>query len=723
MPRQKFHRDRVYYEIGEPRPGAAGIGYVRYSSDLQPESSLATQKRLIKDLFDKKGWRLLGWREEPERSANNYLDDLIIERPVFAQLLNEAEQGMFQVVVCAYSNRWARSMEVGYASLTRLRRARIWWCTADGLWDIDKVQQDGFNVAFAVDMSINEAYSRELSKRTIAGKEDRARDGYHNGSVSFGYLRPIYPKGGDDAPSTYRPPRTPVRIDPETFPALVRIGELVAQGWSDRAIADELERDGYVIRSARFGERFLTKDTIAAIRRSWFPRELEPGSGFGTIETPSGELVVGKHPAAWPYELWQRMVEVKDMQYRRPTKAARKRPHEFSRIIVCATCLRPLRVTFGNAGKSILPYYRDTSHERKLPCTTARAGFRSVRSSLVMMQFGDVLKRVELPDAWREMVTEICQSGGNQNNEEAQRIQRRRTELEERRKRLNMLFLDGHITQDEHNDQMQAIHTELFELSVPLVADVEKLKNMALSAGETLSTIADYWDEALPEERRDIVWSLLNGEGLIYDLERHAIVGLKPRPSVLPVLALGLECTGMWEQRDGGLWLREDYWPPRLEAGPSGLPSRPPALTLSQQEQAIMMLRQGRSLREIAKALGVSHESVRRLAQREDIVLPSNGMKLTPEQQQEALALLQSDVPFREVAGRFGVAHETIRRLALRDGVELAPKGQKLTPTARKLTPEQQQQARELVAAGVSIRKVASQFGVSRQALGKLING
>ena len=51
MPRRKYHRDRVYQEVGEPGPGATGIGYVRYSSDLQAESSLTTQKRLIKDFF------------------------------------------------------------------------------------------------------------------------------------------------------------------------------------------------------------------------------------------------------------------------------------------------------------------------------------------------------------------------------------------------------------------------------------------------------------------------------------------------------------------------------------------------------------------------------------------------------------------------------------------------------------------------------------------------
>jgi hypothetical protein len=54
--------------------------------------------------------------------------------------------------------------------------------------------------------------------------------------------------------------------------------------------------------------------------------------------------------------------------------------------------------------------------------------------------------------------------------------------------------------------------------------------------------MASYWDEALPEERLDldIVWSLLQLGGLLYDLERWAIVGLIPRLDMLHVLTLGL---------------------------------------------------------------------------------------------------------------------------------------------------------------------------------------
>lgn len=44
----------------------------------------------------------------------------------------------------------------------------------------------------------------------------------------------------------------------------------------------------------------------------------------------------------------------------------------------------------------------------------------------------------------------------------------------------------------------------------------------------------------------------------VYDLERQVIRGLLPHPSVLPVLALGLQHTAHWEERDQGSWLHQD---------------------------------------------------------------------------------------------------------------------------------------------------------------------
>ena len=71
----------------------------------------------------------------------------------------------------------------------------------------------------------------------------------------------------------------------------------------------------------------------------------------------------------------------------------------------------------------------------------------------------------------------------------------------------------------------------------------------------------------------------------------------------------------------------------------------------------------------------------------------------------------------RQVSQQFGISDESLRRLAMRDGVELST----LTPTERKLTPAQQEAARELVQSGVSLRQTARQFGISRCALEGLL--
>jgi DNA invertase Pin-like site-specific DNA recombinase len=599
MPRRKNHAHRVYQVIGEPEPGALVAGYARYSSELQDPVSILTQKRRIQEYCDRKGWIIIRWYEEPERSAK-YED--IEQRPIFAQLLADAG-GDFQVVVCYMNNRWARNAAVAFTSLSQLRRKRVWWATSDGLWDIDKVQQDGFDVAFAVDTQMNAAYVRQLSKRVIDAKEDRARDGYHNGQTPFGYLPPAYPKAPDGAPSTWKPPRTPVRIDPDNFPALVRLGELAAQGWSDAAIADELA--GHVSATPRFGQRALTKDTIAAIRRMWFPREFAAGCGHGTIETPSGELVEGRHQAAWPYDLWQRIIEVKAGQYRRPQREAQRRAHEFSRIIVCASCRRALRAD----SYDHKTYYRDTSRIRKLPCSAI--GSLHVRGSVVVTQFGQLLAGVQLPSSWHEAVAQRCEEASY--DASSDQVQQRRADLEAEQKRLVQAFAKGYLPERDLDAQVDRIRAELQTLPSPTTRTADECTQAAIVAGETLTDMASYWDEALPEERRDIVWVLLQLGGLLYDLERRAIVGLLPRPDMLHVLALGL--SAQWERHGDELRLRAEFIPPKLERSEMTLQPDQRKLSATEREAARQLLAEGKSMRQVAAHFHVSRMAIWRIAE------------------------------------------------------------------------------------------------------------
>lgn len=212
--------------------------------------------------------------------------------------------------------------------------------------------------------------------------------------------------------------------------------------------------------------------------------------------TASGDQVEGKHPAAWPFELWQRMIEVKASQYRRPTKEAQKRPHEFSRIIVCAACHRPLRVTKSDQ----IHYYSDTSLVRKLEC--AASGSLTVRSGIVIQQFGEMLRSIILPDFWRQAIAERCMAETRE-DEDIERVRLRRAELAAEQKRLVTVFTKGFISEEQLDVAMERIRAELFTLPMPITRSAEELTRTALSAGETLENMADYWNEATAEERRD----------------------------------------------------------------------------------------------------------------------------------------------------------------------------------------------------------------------------
>src|SRR5262249_24018869 len=260
MPRQKRHASRIYQLVGEPGPGTQAVGYVRYSSDMQRPASIATQKSSIQHLADKKAWVIIAWYEEPEQSAKFEEEQYRLQ---FTALL-KAAGASFKVVIYYDTCRWSRNVEVGHRSIRTLRQKGVWWQTSEERWTINNIQEPGLSSSFGFALQQAQDYLLQLSKSTIPGKEQRALDGFHNGKVPFGYLPPEYPKAPDGAPSTWRPPRVAAAPDPANFPALVRIGELAAQGWTDAAIAEQLV--GHLSVTPRFGQRALTKDTIAAIR-------------------------------------------------------------------------------------------------------------------------------------------------------------------------------------------------------------------------------------------------------------------------------------------------------------------------------------------------------------------------------------------------------------------------------------------------------------------------
>jgi hypothetical protein len=147
MPHPKHHPDRVYQAIDEPGSGSIAVGYVRSSAEAHVSMSVTAQKQCTTDFAERKQWKIVRRYEESEQSAR-YED--VERRPVFAQLLGDAGT-QFHVVICAQSWLWSRSVHVAYSWLAHLRHLRVWWATADGLWDTNKVKRDGMQEVYLLE--------------------------------------------------------------------------------------------------------------------------------------------------------------------------------------------------------------------------------------------------------------------------------------------------------------------------------------------------------------------------------------------------------------------------------------------------------------------------------------------------------------------------------------------------------------------------------------------
>ena len=144
MTYQELYWQKEHQKMFEPGSGSIAVGYVCYGFQLPEPVSIAEQKQRIMEFAEKKGWKMSGWYEEQEQNA---VSKDIEKRPVFTQLFHDAPT-QFQVVLCFAASYWARTISV-YEHLHHLQQLQVWWATADGRWDTNRVWTDGIDVVYS----------------------------------------------------------------------------------------------------------------------------------------------------------------------------------------------------------------------------------------------------------------------------------------------------------------------------------------------------------------------------------------------------------------------------------------------------------------------------------------------------------------------------------------------------------------------------------------------
>src|SRR5688500_7116071 len=99
------------------------VGYFRVSSEEQVEGySISAQERAYRQYCKAQGYTSVGEYRDEGKSART---DHIKRRPDFARMLQDAQEGLFDVIVVHKMDRFSRSMRVAVQAFEQLGKCNV----------------------------------------------------------------------------------------------------------------------------------------------------------------------------------------------------------------------------------------------------------------------------------------------------------------------------------------------------------------------------------------------------------------------------------------------------------------------------------------------------------------------------------------------------------------------------------------------------------------------
>jgi DNA invertase Pin-like site-specific DNA recombinase len=452
----------------EEQPTRAAI-YIRVSSPMQVDEgySLAYQKAECVKYVEQKGWVAAVVYEEPGISAK---DD---KRPVFRQMMADAEAGAFDVLVVDKIDRFCRNLRNSLSNLAILNSNGILFATVSQKFDFTTPEG---RLSFNIFAAFAEYYIDNLSHETSKGKLQRVREGRHNNSVPYGYTSILDATGKRLAVP-----------DPAAAEFVRQAFERYATGrYTDQDIANWLNEQGARIREGRI----FVKDTVRELLKSPFYIGFVAYGGLKRDRRTEPELYKGLHEPILSQEVFERALAV-----RAEKTAGKKRSHPTDHVyllqslVACSHCGVNMRVQSSALGYS---YYVDPAKDRGVHCTATP---RSIRAEIIDSQIAELVTRIELPEDWQAELQAMLQEDLRQSAAE-----RERREIQSRLKRMRESYNYGLYEGEEgkYLAQVKELQERLRVLKPVAEDDVN-------NAADIIWTIGKTWSMARAEEQAELV--------------------------------------------------------------------------------------------------------------------------------------------------------------------------------------------------------------------------
>lgn len=303
---------------------------------------------MLKDYAEKNGMFQYEYYVDDGYTGRNF------NRPSFQHMIADIEAGKVGCVITKDLSRLGRNyIEAGsYIEIFFPKHNVRYIAVTDGVDSLTRQEMD----ITPFKNILNDMYSRDISKKVLAGRMTRSRQGkFCGGQPPLGLMRDPDEKGH-------------LIIDPETAPVIRRIFELALDGWGCMRIAKQLMDDKAPITRVKANTECDVNyyswgsARISHILRNPFYkgahlvcRTHQKGirsNTYDIIPREDWEVIEGCHEAIVTPAEWEQVQEIID---RRPTiMKGNACPfyNLFHGIIYCATCGKSMQVRYEKVGRT-----------------------------------------------------------------------------------------------------------------------------------------------------------------------------------------------------------------------------------------------------------------------------------------------------------------------------------------------------------------------------------
>ena len=310
--------------------------------------SISNQKLLLKDYAEKNGMFNCEFYVDDGFTGRNF------NRPAFQRMISDIEAGKIGCVITKDLSRLGRNyIESGsYMEVFFPKHNVRYIAITDNYDSLNKQEMD---IAPFKNI-LNDMYSRDISKKVLAGRMTRSRQGkFCGGQPPLGLMRDPDDNGH-------------LIIDPETAPIIRRIFDLALDGFGNMKICKVLMEERIPITRMQTGTDCdvnyyaWSGSRISSILRNPFYKGAHVvckthqkgirSNTYNIIPREQREVIEDCHEAIIPKAEWDKVQQLIDR--RPPIMKGNKCPYYniFHGIVYCATCGKSMQVRYEKVGRT-----------------------------------------------------------------------------------------------------------------------------------------------------------------------------------------------------------------------------------------------------------------------------------------------------------------------------------------------------------------------------------